>query len=140
MRFVEPSGFYPAGDLPAPWPAVLDQLAFATVDACQDCRLVLLDRVADDARATRELVFWACTITSELYCGIPRELLEGQQEPGARFRASATFRALAEQYQAGELSSAGCERCTTGQRREAADTAVTLVAGFCRWWTDFLHQ
>ncbi|MFD5670472.1 hypothetical protein ACN6LC_007054 [Streptomyces violaceoruber] len=141
LRFIPPSRAHLACELPAPFPELLDQLTYATLDDCQQCRPVLLDRVADDARATLELVLWACFITSETYCGIPSQLVAGDEASDVPFRASATFRTLARQYGAhGRIKDTVCIHRTAAQRREAADTAVTLVAGLSRWSTDFLHQ
>ncbi|MEH0416038.1 hypothetical protein [Streptomyces sp. B21-083] len=141
LRSVPPSRAHLICELPAPFPEVLDQLTYATLDDCRQCRPALLDRVAGDARATLELVSWACFLTSETYCGIPPELVAGTEPPGAPFRASATFRALARQYGAhGWIKDTACIHRTTAQRREAADTAVTLVVGLSRWQADFLYQ
>ncbi|MGW0711477.1 hypothetical protein ACWD4G_36930 [Streptomyces sp. NPDC002643] len=141
FRFIPPSRAHPTWELPAPFPELLDQLTYATVDDCQQCRPALLDRVADDARATLELVAWACFITSEIYCGIPSELVAGNEASDAPFRASPTFRTLARQYGAhGWIQDTACIHRTAAQRREAADTAVTLVAGLSRWSADFLYQ
>ncbi|QOV33255.1 hypothetical protein IM697_23730 [Streptomyces ferrugineus] len=141
LRFIPPSRAYLTCELPAPFPDVLDQLTYVTLDDCQQCRPALLDRVAGDERATLELVFWACFITSETYCGIPSRLVADDEPPDAPFRASATFRALARQYGAhGRIEDTVWIHRTAAQRREAADTAVTLVAGLSRWSTDFLYQ
>lgn len=98
LRSFPPSRAYPMCELPALFPELLDQLTYATLDDCHQCRPALLDRVASDARATLELVSWACFRTSETYCGIPSELVAGNEPPDAPFRASATFRRLARQY------------------------------------------
>lgn len=141
LRFIPPSRAHRTCTLPAPFPDVLDQLTYATLDDCQQCRPALLDRVADNARATLELVTWACFITSETYCGIPSQLVVGDEAPDAPFRASATFRTLARQYGAhGRIEDTVSIHRTAAQRREAADTAVTLVAGLSQWSTDFLYQ
>lgn len=141
LRSSSPSRAHLICELPAPFPDVLDQLTYATLDDCQQCRPALLDRVAGDARATLELVSWACFLTSEIYCGIPPELVAGNEPPDAPFRASAPFRTLARQYGAhGRIKDTTCIRCTPAQRREAADTAVTLIAGLSRWQADFLYQ
>ncbi|WP_421107052.1 hypothetical protein [Streptomyces sp. NEAU-S77] len=141
LRFIPPSRAHLTCTLPVPFPDVLDQLTYATLDDCQQCRPALLDRVGDDARATLELVTWACFITSETYCGIPSELIAGNEASDAPFRASTTFRTLAQRYGAlGRIKDTICIHCTAAQRREAADTAVTLVVGLSRWSTDFLYQ
>ncbi len=84
--FVAPSESYlpgistPAGD------ALLDQLFYTTVDECADlaCRPVLLDRVADDVRATRKLVDWACWITGLRSCWGYRRPSTPRHAPTAR--------------------------------------------------------
>lgn len=114
-----PSRAHRTCTLPALFPDVLDQLTYATL----------------------ELVTWACFITSETYCGIPSQLVVGDEAPDAPFRASATFRTLARQYGAhGRIKDTVSIHRTAAQRREAADTAVTLVAGLSQWSTDFLYQ
>ncbi|MFG2387064.1 hypothetical protein [Streptomyces avermitilis] len=141
LRSVPPYRAHLICELPARFPELLDQLTFATLDDCRQCRPALLDRVAGDARATLALVSWACFLTSETYCGIPSELVAGNEPPDAPFRASATFRTLARQYGAhGRIEDTACTRCATAQRREAADTAVRLVVGLSRWSADFLYQ
>ncbi|GAA2247233.1 hypothetical protein GCM10010232_38070 [Streptomyces amakusaensis] len=63
------------------------------------------------------------------------------EPPGAPFQASATFRTLARQHGAhGRIKDTACIHRTAAQRREAADTAVTLVVGLSRWQADFLYQ
>jgi hypothetical protein len=79
--------------------------------------------------------------SSRRKCGIPSEFVAGNEPPGAPFRASATFRTLARQHGAhGWIKDTACIRCTAAQRCEAADTAVTLVAGLSRWPAAFLYQ
>jgi hypothetical protein len=120
--------------------AVLDQLFYATLDECPQCRAALLDRVASDARATHKLVDWACLIASEMYCGLPAELTEEDAAGDTRLRPSATFRRLAMKYRMQQrTTSAMYHTRQPPQCREAADTAVTLVAGLDRYWTDFLY-
>ncbi|GAA0374939.1 hypothetical protein [Streptomyces blastmyceticus] len=141
--FVPPSESYlpgvqdPAGD------ALLDQLFYATVDECPDpkCRPVLLDRVAGDVRATRKLVNWACWITSEVYGGLPEELVDEAAAADTVFCPSTTFRRLAAEYHnQGPSFDVVYDACGAAQRREAADNAVALVDGLQVWWTDFLYQ
>jgi hypothetical protein len=138
--FVAPSESYlpgistPAGD------ALLDQLFYTTVDECADlaCRPVLLDRVADDVRATRKLVDWACWITSEVYGGLPEELVDVDAAAKTVFCPPAVFCRLAAQYHnSAPAFDAVYHACDAGQRRQAADTAVALVDGLQVWWTDF---
>jgi hypothetical protein len=119
LRFIPPSRAYLTCELPALFPELLDQLTYATLDDCQQCRPALLDRVAGDERATLELVSWACFITSETYCGIPSRLVAGDEPPDAPFRASAAFRALAWQYGAHGRITAH----TGGSRTPSASTA-----------------
>lgn len=121
--------------------ALLDQLFYATVDGCQNCRSMLLDRVADDTRATHKLVDWACWIATEVYGDLPAELVDEDATANTLFRPSATFRQLAAKFRMrGRTSSAMYSARGPAQRREAADTAVTLVAGLQACWTDFLYQ
>lgn len=139
--FVPPSQAY-LPDVPVQAEdALLDQLFYATVDGCQDCRCVLLDRFAQDATATHKLVDWACWIASEVYGGIPAELVDEATTADTLFRQSATFRHLAAKFQAqGRTSTAMYNAREPVRRREAADTAVTLVAGLKRYQTDFLYR
>ncbi|EME96712.1 hypothetical protein H340_30126 [Streptomyces mobaraensis NBRC 13819 = DSM 40847] len=141
--FVPPSESYlpgvqePAGD------ALLDQLFYATVDECPDptCRPLLLDRVAASVGATRKLVDWACWITSEVYGGLPEELVDEVASAGTIFRPSTTFRRHAAEYHnQGPPFGVMYDACSAAQRREAADNAVVLVDGLQVWWTDFLYQ
>ncbi len=92
-RFVAPSEYYvPDSGTRA---AVMDQLYDATLDGCQECRSVLLDRVATDARAAGKLMEWACVIALEVYGEFPAGLLEGDESADAVVRTSAAFRRLA---------------------------------------------
>ncbi|WP_055566883.1 hypothetical protein [Streptomyces atriruber] len=107
--------------------AVMDQLYDATLDGCQECRSVLLDRVAPDVRAVGKLVEWACLIASETY-GLPAALRDGGEAEGG-VRTSAGFRKLARSgVDGGTVSVASSAECSMQERREAADTAVELVA------------
>ena len=80
--------------------ALLDQLFYATVDDCPDphCRPLLLDRVAADATATRKLVTWACHIASEMYGGLPAELVDEDEAATTVFHPSPLFCRLAAEY------------------------------------------
>ncbi|MFF7025956.1 hypothetical protein ACFY97_33695 [Streptomyces klenkii] len=142
-QFAGPSDLY-LSDLPhRAGDAVLDQLFYATRDECLDpgCRPVLLDRIADDAVATRRLVDWACLIASELYGGLPAELIDEKAAAETLFHPPAVFcRLAAEYHERGRIDGAVYDTCDAGQRREAAATAVALVSGFEVWWTDFLYQ
>lgn len=121
--------------------ALLDQLLYATADGCQDCRSMLLDRFAQDAGATHKLVDWACWIATEVYGGLPAELVDEAATADTLFRPSLTFCRLAAEYRARGWTSSGMYTAREpAQRREAADTAVTLVAGLQRCWTDFLYR
>ncbi|MGG2463727.1 hypothetical protein ACO0M4_28680 [Streptomyces sp. RGM 3693] len=138
-QFVPPSELRP--DLPTRADtALLDQLFYATVDECHECRSRLLDRVAGDVWTTRKLIDWACLITSETYGGLPAELVDDDASADSVFRPSATFRRLAAQYHNPGPTNAIYDACTAAERREAADTAVALVDGLQMWWTDFLYQ
>ncbi|MEU2249770.1 hypothetical protein [Streptomyces sp. NPDC019224] len=123
--------------------AVLDQLFYATRDRCFDpeCRPMLLDRIANDAVATHKLLDWSCWIASEVYGGLPAELVDEDAAADTLFRPSATFIRIAAKYHKHrEEGSTVYNACSVAQRREAADNAVTLVAGLEVWWTDFLYQ
>ncbi|WP_199800730.1 hypothetical protein [Streptomyces marianii] len=126
-RFVAPSEHYvPDFGTRA---AVMDQLYDATLDGCQECRSVLLDRVATDTRAVGKLMEWACVIALEVYGGFPAELLDGDESEDAVVRTSAAFRRLAKPWAGGtQTGSATSVECTVQERRDAADTAVALVA------------
>ncbi|WNO76935.1 hypothetical protein [Streptomyces sp. AM8-1-1] len=129
-RFVAPSEFH-VPDFGAR-AAVMDQLYDAALDGCQECRSVLLDRVAADARAVSKLMEWACLIVSEVHGRFPGALLAGDEPEEAVFRTSAAFRRLAQPWAGGaQGAQAGITSadCTVPERREAADTAVALVAG-----------
>lgn len=126
-RFVAPSQF----DVPdfGTRAAVVDQLYDAALDGCQECRSVLLDRVATDVRAVGRLMEWSCLIASEVYGGLPAELLDGDERADAVVRTSAAFRGLARLWADGaQMRSITSADCTVQERREAADTAVALVA------------
>ncbi|MFF3159047.1 hypothetical protein [Streptomyces sp. NPDC057910] len=141
-QFVPPSELHP--DLVTRADTVLlDQLFYATVNECTDpgCRPVLLDRVAGDARATHKLVSWACWIASEVYGGLPEELVDEDAAAKTVFCPSAAFCRLAAQYHNPESAfDAVYYACSAAQRRKAADNAVALVNGLQVWWTDFLYQ
>lgn len=138
-QFVPPSELHP--DLVTRADTVLlDQLFYATVDECHECRSAFLDRVADDVWSTRKLVDWACFITSETYCGLPAELVDEEASADTVFRPSATFRRLAADYHNSGPTNAIYDTCTAAERREAADTAVALVDGLQVWGADFLYQ
>ncbi|MFJ8002703.1 hypothetical protein ACIQ7D_37360 [Streptomyces sp. NPDC096310] len=123
--------------------ALLDQLFYATVDECPDpnCRPLLLDRVAADATATRKLVNWACNIASEMYGGLPAELVDEDEAATTVFHPSPLFcRLAAEYHNPGSAFDTVYATYETAQRRQVADNAVALVDGFQVWWTDFLYQ
>ncbi|MFD4789503.1 hypothetical protein ACFWN1_21080 [Streptomyces sp. NPDC058459] len=109
--------------------AVMDQLYDVTLDGCQGCRPVLLDRVARDVRAVGKLVEWSCVIASEVYGALPAELLDDGERADAVVRTTAAFRGLARLWADGApMRSVTSADCTVRQAREAADTAVALVA------------
>lgn len=140
--FVPPSGAY--SDLPARVDnALLDQLFYATVDECPDlgCRPLLLDRVAADVGATRNLMEWACWIASEVYGELPAELVDEDEAATTIFCPSPLFcRLAAEHHNPGPAFDAVYATYETAQRRQVADNAVALVDGLQVWWTDFLYQ
>lgn len=123
--------------------ALLDQLFYATVDECPDpqCRPLLLDRVAADARTTCKVVGWACYIAAEMYCELPAELVDEDEAATTVFNPSPFFCRLAAEFLTpGPAFIALFATYDTAQRRQVADNAVTLVDGFQVWWTDFLFQ
>ncbi|MCF3106000.1 hypothetical protein IPZ58_31160 [Streptomyces roseoverticillatus] len=138
-QFVPPSELHPDLATRADT-ALLDQLFYATVDECHECRSALLDRVAGDVWSTRKLIDWACFITSETYCGLPVELVDEDASADTVFRPSLTFRRLAAEYHNSGPANAIYDACTAAERREAADTAVVLVDGLQAWGADFLYQ
>ncbi|WP_240140072.1 hypothetical protein [Streptomyces sp. MUM 178J] len=141
-QFVPPSGLHLHRATRADT-VLLDQLFYATVDECPDphCRPLLLDRVAADAEATRKLADWACYIASEMYCGLPAELVDEDEAATTVFHPSPFFCRLAAEYHNPEPAlDAVYATYDTAQRRQVADNAVALVDGFQVWWTDFLYQ
>ncbi|MFE2377229.1 hypothetical protein [Streptomyces sp. NPDC059398] len=138
-QFIPPSELHP--DLATRIDtALLDQLFYATVDECHECRSTLLDRVASDVGSTCKLIDWTCLITSEMHGGLPAELVDEDASADTVFRPSATFRQLAAKYHNSGLTNAIHDACTAAQHREAADTAVPLVDGLQMRGTDFLSQ
>ncbi|MDR3035048.1 MAG: hypothetical protein LBV78_18440, partial [Kitasatospora sp.] len=109
--------------------AVMDQLYDATLDGCQECRTVLLERAARDARAVGKLMEWACVIALEVHGAFPAGLLDGDEPADSVVRTTAAFRRLARPWAGGaQAGSATSADCTVRERRDAADTAVALVA------------
>ncbi|WP_244177750.1 hypothetical protein [Streptomyces atriruber] len=140
--FVPPSKLNPHVETKADT-ALLDQLFYATVDECPDpqCRPLLLDHVAADARATHELVTWACHIATETYGGLPAELIDEDEAATTVFHPSPLFcRLAAEYFNPKPTFNALFATYDTAQRRQVADNAVALVDGFQVWGTDFLYQ
>ncbi|MFF9573500.1 hypothetical protein [Streptomyces sp. NPDC014685] len=141
--FVPPSGAYLSDPQVRAGDALLDRLFYATVDECPDphCRPLLLDRVAADVGATRKLVDWACWITSEVYCGLPAELVNEDEAATTVFSPSPLFcRLAAEYHNPGPAFDAVYATYETVQRRQVADNAVALVDGLQVWGADFLYQ
>ncbi|MDX2680544.1 hypothetical protein [Streptomyces soliscabiei] len=140
--FIPPSELRPDLETSADT-ALLDQLFYATVDECPDphCRPLLLDSVAADAGATRKLVDWALLIASEVYGGLPAELVDEDAAADTVFCPSPDFCRLAtEHHNPRPASDAVYATYDTAQRRQVADNAVALVDGLQVWWTDFLYQ
>lgn len=121
-----------------PSDVLADELFYATVEECEDCRTILLDGAAQDAQAVKKLVDWAFWITSEVHGGLPDVLVNPDPPKDTLFHPSATFRCLAEGYRTGQTNTADHVRGPE-QRREVADDAVTLVAGLDRYGADFLY-
>ncbi|MDK0524915.1 hypothetical protein [Streptomyces sp. ML-6] len=141
--FVPPSGAYLSDPQARSGDALPDRLFYATVDECPDphCRPLLLDRVAADVGATRRLVDWACWIASEVYGGLPAELVDEDEAATTVFSPSPLFCRLAADYHnPGPAFDAVYATYETVQRRQVADNAVALVDGLQVWWTDFLYQ
>ncbi|WP_043262611.1 hypothetical protein [Streptomyces sp. CT34] len=141
--FVPPSKSYSSGPQDRNGDALLDQLFYATVDECPDpnCRPLLLDRVAADTGATRTLVDWACWIASEVYGGLPAELVDEDAAADTIFCPSPLFcRLAAEHHNPAPAFDTVYATYDTAQRRQVADNAVALVDGLQVWWTDFLYQ
>ncbi|MFE3775766.1 hypothetical protein [Streptomyces sp. NPDC059122] len=122
-----------------PSDVLADELFYATVEECEDCRTVLLDCAAQDARAVKKLVDWALWITSEVHGGLPDVLVDQDAPKDTLFHPSDTFRRLAQGYGTGQTNSAQHNVRGPEQRREVADDAVTLVAGLDRYGADFLY-
>ena len=123
-RFVAPSEFHvPDFGVRA---AVMDQLYDAALDGCQECRSVLLDRVASDARTVSKLMEWAFLIVSEVHGRFPGELLAGDEPEEAVFRTSAAFRRLAQRRaggaQGGQAGITSAD-CTVPERVEPLSPA-----------------
>ncbi|MFJ3812551.1 hypothetical protein ACIPWE_40095 [Streptomyces sp. NPDC090073] len=141
-QFVPPTALHP--DLKTKTDtAPVDQLFYATVDECPDpnCRPLLLDRVAADAGATRRPANSACHIASEVYGGLPAELVDEDDAATTVFHPSPLFCRLPAEYHNPEPAlDARYATRGTAQRRQEADNAVVLVDGFQVWGADFLHQ
>lgn len=108
---------------------LLGQFVGAAFDGCQ-CQAALLNSVAEDAPTVARLVEVVCGITHEVMGGLPRNMIdEDEQGP-----VSAEFRRLA---RAGaddaDLTHAAmfalCAQMSSYERRAAADTATDLLIG-----------
>ncbi|KPI33699.1 hypothetical protein OV450_6407 [Actinobacteria bacterium OV450] len=107
---------------------LLGQVLGTAMDRCTDCRDPLLTLLAEDAATTGRLVELACIGVHQAYGGLPAAMTE--DDAGGICSPEFTRLARASLTGVNQAMFTECERMTTGQRRQAANTALDTLVGF----------
>jgi hypothetical protein len=106
---------------------LLANLMGAAVDGCATCQGQLITLLTQDAATTTRVVELACVAIQETFGGLPPNVLD--EDPSGM--TAPEFQLLARTGLDGENEAMWqeCTRMTPEQRRNAANTALDLLAG-----------
>lgn len=108
--------------------ALMSEVVGAAFDGCVPCQTRLMPLLTEDPGTTARIVELACVQTTAVIGGLPPSMTDASAPglPSQPFRRLARSGADGENARMWEIS----EQMSPQERREAADTALDLLAGY----------